>query len=357
MNSNLKKILCLVMALACVFALAACGGGNHDRQPAQGGSTEAESTGTVYKVGIVQFVDDASLNQIEQNIEKELNAKAAELGVTFDYTLYNGQADATTLQQIGAELVANQVDIIVPIATPAAQVMQAVTEDAGIPIVFSAVSDPVGAKLVDTLDAPGANITGTSDALNTEAVLNLMLAANPELDYVGLLYSQSEDSSKQPIADAKAFLDSKGIRYIEKTGTNTDEVISAADALVAEGVDAVFTPTDNTIMTAELAIYEKFADAGIPHYAGADSFALNGAFAGYGVDYANLGVMTADMVVEILVNGADPASYGVMTFDNGIVTVNTEICEALGFELDTIKTAFAELSTDFIEVTTAENFA
>lgn len=354
MKRNLKTILSLALALAMLLALTACGAKQESQT--QDGSAATEQTGDVYTVGIVQFVDDASLNQIEQNIEKELDAKAAELGVTFDYKLYNGQADATTLQQIGAELVADEVDIIVPIATPAAQVMQAVTEGTDIPIVFSAVSDPVGAKLVDALDAPGANITGTSDMLNTEAIMELMLAANADLGYVGLLYSQSEDASKQPIADAKAYLDSKGIRYIEKTGTNTDEVISAADALVAEGVDAVFTPTDNTIMTAELAIYEKFAEAGIPHYAGADSFALNGAFAGYGVDYANLGVMTADMVVEILVNGAEPATFGVMTFDNGIVTVNTETCAAVGLDLDTIKAAFADLSTDFIEVTTAENF-
>ena len=99
----------------------------------------------------------------------------------------------------------------------------------------------------------------------------------------------------------------KNIKYIEKTGTNTDEIQSAADALIAEGVDAVFTPTDNTVMKAELSIFEKFTEAKIPHYCGADSFALNGAFVGYGVDYANLGVQTADMVVDVLVNGADPA--------------------------------------------------
>ena len=107
---------------------------------------------------------------------------------------------------------------------------------------------------------------------------------------------------------SKSLSDENGIEYVERTGTTTDEVQLAADALVADGVDAVFTPTDNTIMTAELSIYEKFIDAGIPHYTGADSFALNGAFAGYGVDYANLGAKTADMVADILLNGADPAT-------------------------------------------------
>ena len=201
------------------------------------------------------------------------------------------------------------------------------------------------------MDAPGANITGTSDALNTNAILDLMFVANPDIKKVGLLYSQSEDSSKKPIEDAKAYLDEKGIEYVEKTGTNNTEVTQAADALIAAGVDAVFTPTDNTVMTAELAIYEKFIDAGIPHYCGADSFALNGAFCGYGVDYAKLGVETADMVIEVL-QGADPATTPIKTFDNGIVTVNTETAEALGIDYS----GFAELCTGVVETVTAEEF-
>ena len=130
----------------------------------------------------------------------------------------------------------------------------------------------------------------------------------------------------------------------------------AAEALIADGVDAVFTPTDNTIMTAELSIYEKFIEAGIPHYTGADSFALNGAFVGYGVDYANLGQKTADMIVDILVDGAKPSETAVETFDNGTATVNTETCEALGLDFDTVKKAFEPLCTQVNEITTAESF-
>ena len=306
-----------------------------------------------YKVGIIQFVDDASLNQIEQNIEKELTAKSEEGEDTyvFDGYVYNGQADSTTLNQITTQLIDDGVDVIVPIATPAAQIVQAATEDNQIPVVFSAVSDPVGAGLAESMDEPGANITGTSDALNTNAILDLMFVANPDIKKVGLLYSQSEDSSKKPIEDAKAYLDEKGIEYVEKTGTNNTEVTQAADALIAAGVDAVFTPTDNTVMTAELAIYEKFIEAGIPHYCGADSFALNGAFCGYGVDYAKLGVETADMVIEVL-QGADPATTPIKTFDNGIATVNTETAEALGIDYS----GFAELCTGVVETVTAEEF-
>ena len=384
-NPAFRKIAAVAAAGIMTFSLAACGsnstasgtsaaGSSVSSASAAGtssesaaasvtgtsvtGSSAGAASGKTYKVGIVQYVDDASLNQIETNIESELDAKGKELGVTFDYSdyTYNGQADGTVLQQIASELIADQVDIIVPIATPTAQIMQTATKDDPIPVVFAACSDPVGANLVESMDAPGSNITGTSDALNTEAVLNLMLAQNPDLSYVGLLYSNSEDASKQPIADAKAFLDKKGIKYIEKTGTDTTGITDAANALIAEGVDAIFTPTDNTVMTAELAIYQKLAEAGIPHYCGADSFALNGAFVGYGVDYANLGTATADMVADVLVNGADPAKTPVQTFDNGIATINTDVCEILGYDLDKVKAAFKPYCTSVEETTTAKEF-
>ena len=317
-------------------------------------NAETKEAGTAYKVGIVQYVDDASLNQIEAAIEAELDAKGKELGVTFDYADYtfNGQADSTTLNQIASELVADEVDVIVPIATPTAMIMQNATEDNQIPVVFSAVSDPESAGLVASNDAPGANITGTSDALDTKAIMDLMFAANPDIKSVGLLYNKSEDSSKNPIAEAKAYLEEKGVEVVEKTGTNNAEVSSAADALVAAGVDAIFTPTDNTVMTAELGIYEKFTDAKIPHYAGADSFALYGAFFGYGVNYEELGTKTADMVVDILVNGKNPAEVPVQTLDNGIATVNTETAEAIGLDYS----SFSGMCEAVVETKTAEEF-
>lgn len=321
---------------------------------AETSETAAPAAGAVYKVGIVQFVDDASLNQINDAICAELDKKGAELGVTFDYadSNYNGQADSTVLGQIAATLVEDKVDVIVPIATPAAVIMQAATEDNQIPVVFSAVSDPEGAGLVASNAAPGSNVTGTSDALNTAAVMDLMFAANPDIKKVGILYNKSEDSSKVPVADALAYCAAKGVEAVEKTGTTNDEIMLAADALVAAGVDAIFTPTDNTVMTAELAIYEKFLDAKIPHYCGADSFALNGAFCGYGVNYVDLGTATADLIVEILVNGSSPATTPVVTMDNGIATVNTETAEAIGLSYD----MFAALCSELREITTAKEF-
>ena len=209
---------------------------------------------------------------------------------------------------------------------------------------------------MESMDAPGANITGTSDALDTNAIMNLLFAQNPEADLVGLLYDVGQDASTAAIEHAKAYLDEKGVEYKEYMGTNVDEVGLAAQAAVADGVDALFTPSDNTIMTAELSIYEQLAEAGIPHYAGADSFALNGAFLGYGVDYANLGRETADMAADILINEKDPGTVAVKTFDNGTATVNTEICEALGIDYDEIAETFGPFCTKVQPITTAESF-
>ena len=336
----MKKIICTVVILALVLSLSAL----------------AFAEGETYKVGICNFVDDASLNQIIANICSQLAVIGEEKGVTFEISEDNCNTDANVMNQIIANFIADKVDLMVGVATPVAMGMQAATEDNGIPVVFAAVSDPVGAGLVDTLEAPGANLTGTSDYLDTNAVMNLIFAADPEADLIGLLYNVGEDSSTAPIAAAKAYLDEKGVKYVERTGTTVDEVMLAAEALVSDGVDAVFTPTDNTIMTAELAIFETFAEAGIPHYTGADSFALNGAFLGYGVDYANLGVETGNMVADILLNGKNPGEVPVMTFDNGTATVNTDICTLLGLDSDTIAETFAPYCTKVQPITTAESF-
>ena len=362
-----KKVTAALMAGLMALSLAACGGQGAPSQeapqeaPAEQEAAEApldgEIEGTVYKVGIVKFMDHASLNQIESNIQSELDALSID-GVTYDYASYtkNGQGDPTTINQIVADLMASEVDLLIPIATPAAQIAQSVTEGENLPIVFSAVSDPVSAGLAASNEAPGANITGTSDYLNTNAIMDLIFSLDPEADYIGLLYSNSEDASRVPIQDAKAYLDEKGVKYIEKTGTTTDEVSQAVDALIAEDVDAVFTPTDNTIMNAELAFFEKLSDAGIPHYAGADSFALNGAFCGFGVDYAQLGRETAKMADEILRGGADTAALSVRTFDNGIATINTDTCAALGLDTEAVKEAFGPYVTQIIETATQQNF-
>ncbi len=309
-----------------------------------------------FKVGICNYVDDASLNQIVDNIQAQLETLGAENNVKFEIEYDNCNADPNVLNQIVANFIADDVDLMIGVATPVAMTMQSLTEGKDIPVVFAAVSDPEGAGLVASNDAPGGNITGTSDYLDTNAIMNLIFANNPDAKKIGLLYDIGQDSSTAPIEAAKKYLDDKGIEYVEHTGTTVDEIALAAQAMVADGVDAIFTPTDNTVMTAELSIYETLAEAGIPHYTGADSFALNGAFLGYGVDYANLGVETANMVKGILVDGNDPASTPVMTFDNGTATINTDICKTLGLDYDELNKVFEPYCLRVQEITTAESF-
>ncbi len=351
-NNQMKKLSASILSAIMALSLTACGGSE------SGVSTpESEQSGAVtYKVGICNYVDDASLNQIVSNIEMRLTELGKEHNVVFDIDYDNCNADSTVLTQIIADFIVDDVDLMIGVATPVAVQMQADTADNQIPVVFSAVSDPVSAGLVDSLEVPGANLTGTSDYLDTTAIMDLIFAAHPDADKIGLLYDQGQDSSTTPIAAAKGYLNAKGISYVECTGTTVDEVMLAAESLVSNGVDAIFTPTDNTIMTAELSIYETLAEAGIPHYTGADSFALNGAFLGYGVDYANLGVETAEMVADILINGADPAATPVRTFDNGTATINTETCEALGLDIAKIDEQFAPMCTKVVHITTAESF-
>ena len=363
---NFKKILALMLAAMMVFALAACSSSDSsddvdEETEAAAEETEAEeeeeteaAEEVVYTVGLCNYVDDASLNQIVSNIEDQLEALGEELGVTFEIEYDNCNADSTVLEQIIANFIADEVDLMIGVATPVAMAMQAATED--IPIVFAAVSDPLSAGLVDSLEEPGANITGTSDYLDTTSIFDIIFAVDPDADLIGLLYDVGQDSSTTAIEEAKAYLDEIGVEYVERTGTTVDEIMLAAEALVADEVDAVFTPSDNTVMTAELSIYETFAEAGILHYAGADSFALNGAFLGYGVDYANLGVETANMVADILVNGADPATTAVMMFDNGTATVNTDICDIIGLDYDEIYETISPLCTAVEEITTSEEF-
>ena len=334
----MKKFLSMIASLSVLAAsLTACGSVASETTAASTAGTEAKT----YKVAIVQQLDHASLDEIRVAIEAELDAKAAEKGISITYKDFNGQNDTTVLNQIGAQVVSDGYDAIIPIATLAATTMATATEDNKIPVIYAAISDPAEAQLTGI-----SNVTGTSDALNTPFILDMMLKVNPDIETVGLLYSNSEANSVTPIRQAKEYLDSKGIAYLEKTGNSTDEILTAASAMVGR-VQAVFTPTDNVVMAAASAVAEILNEAGIPHYAGADSFVTAGAFATCGVNYTELGTYTADMAVDILLGGAIP-EYHVM--DGGIITVNTDTAKALDLDYS----VFKDMAGTVKEVTTQE---
>ena len=347
----MKKFVAVMTAAAMLTSLSACGASASTASSAAestASSAAADSTtgssadATTYKVAIVQQLDHASLDEIRTTIEAELDAKAAEKGITIEYKDFNGQNDATTLNQIGTQVVSDGYDAVIPIATLAAQCMATACESTKTPVIYAAISDPAAADLTD-IDY----VTGTSDALNTQSIMDMIFAVQPEAKTIGLLYSNSEANSTTPIAEAKAYLDAKGIAYVEKTGNTNDEIMTAANALVGQ-VDAVFTPTDNVVMAAAAAVSETLTNAGIPFYTGADSFVTAGAFATCGVNYTELGTYTADMALDILETGTVP-EYHVM--DGGIITVNTETAAAL----DLGYSAFNDLAGTVVEVeTTAE---
>ena len=292
-------------------------------------------------VAIIKMMDHASLDEIANAIEAELGAIAAREGITIHYTTTSGQNDQTILKQLGDQAIADKVDVIIPIATPAALVSVTCAEDSQTPVVFAAVTDPVSANLTGI-----PYVTGYSDWLDTSIIMDMMFAQNPDIQKVGLLYSLSEINSEVPVKEAKEYLSGKGVAYTEQTANDNAEVVAAATALIAEGVDAIFTPTDNVIMSAELAIYEDLAAAGIPHYTGADSFVRNGAFATCGVNYTDLGKRTADLAYQAVTEGLDGLD-GYYMVDGGIITVNTETAAALGVDYS----MFAGLG-ELVEVTT-----
>ncbi len=315
----MKKIIAIILSLVMILSLTACGAKETAETP----------TGVAFNVAIIQQLDHSSLDEIRTAIEAQLKALAAEKNIAINITYDNGQNDTSMLTQIATQVVSDDVDMIIPIATLAAQYAVLAAEGTDIPIVYAAISDPAGAGLTGI-----PTVTGVSDALNTPFILDMMLAAQPDVKTVGLLYSTSEVNSEAPIAEAKAYLDAKGIEYLEKTGTTSGEIVEAAASLVGR-VEAVFTPTDNVVMAAEASVAELLNGSGIAHYTGADSFVQSGAFTTCGVNYTELGTKAADMAFDILMGG-EIGEFVVM--DGGIITVNTDTAAAIGVDYEVFKT-------------------
>ena len=291
----MKSLTALALSMLMVLSLAACGA-----KPSDGGKDEDKDG---YTVAIIKQMDHASLDEIADAIAARLDAIAQEQNVSIRYTITSGQGDQSVLKQLADQAVADQVDAIIPIATTAAQVSAVAAEDSRTPVVYAAISDPDTAKL-----------TG--------------------IDYV---------------AEAKAYLEQHGITCVEQTANTNDEVVAAAAALISAKVDAVFTPTDNVIMAAELAIADDLAKAGIPHYTGADSFVRNGAFATCGVNYTELGARTATLAYQAMTQGMD-GMEDYYRMDGGIITVNTDTAAVLKADYS----VFSQMA-QLVEVTTTKD--
>ncbi len=319
----MKKLLALIMTLVMLSMLAACGGGD---TPATNGSQNSD--GKTYKVGLLQLVEHPSLDEIRTAIEAELADKGYGDVIKIDYV--NGQNDATTMNTAAQKFVSDGDDAIIAIATNAAQSVAAATQD--IPIIFSAVTDPVLAELVSDLSAPDGNVTGVSDYIDVAAIFDLAEELTPDVQTYGFIYNMGEVNSVSVIEQAKAYLDGKGIAYEEAFVTNIGEVTTAAQSLVGK-VDALFLPIDNTVASAMSNVADIANANQIPVYTAADSMVNDGGLATAGVNYTQLGKQTADMLIRILIDGESVADNPVEVLTEYSVTVNPETAAAIGVDV------------------------
>lgn len=327
----MKKMIAVCSAAA---LLAGCSSGNADSSAAG-----SDASGKSYTIGVAQLVDHLSLNMIRDSMLDEFEQLGYKDGdnLTIDYQ--NAAGQISNLDSIMSGYANEGVDAIVAIATPTAQSAQNYSQD--IPVIFSAVSDPVGAGLVETIEAPGGNITGTSDEVQVDQIVDLMLELTPDAKTVGVLYNAGEANSVTNINRFKEYAESKGLTVEEKTGTDLTTLQQAASVL-AEEVDVMFSPNDNTVASGMTALGKIAEDAGVPYYVGADSMVADGGFATVGINYEQLGRETAKMTIDIL-EGADPATTAVKVFKDDL---NTYINQAVYDQLSKSAKTKTEIPAD-----------
>lgn len=318
MKKTMKKLMTVLMILVLtVVMMTGCGDNN------------SGTSGEVLKVGILQLMEHPSLNTIRESIIEGLADEGYVDGENLEIDYKNGQNDMTNMKTIAQAFVADKCNVIVAIATAAAQAVLSETTD--IPIIFAAVTDPVDAQLVDSLEVPGGNVSGTSDEVSAEAIMNLANEITPGFKTIGALYSAGEDNSDSVIKGLKEYAAANGYEVVESTVTNTSEVQQAAQYL-ADKADVVYSPIDNTVASAMAVASEIFNNAKVPFYVSADSMVQDGGLATYGIDYTVLGKETAKMVAQVL-GGADVSAMPVVKISDMNVYVNTKTAEAIGVEI------------------------
>lgn len=330
----MKKRLVMGLVLTMMMGLSTGCGSTQTSTEAPKETTEnttstpagTETNGEVKKIGIVQYVEHPSLDTIRESTIASLAEAGYVDGQNISIIYQNAQADQSNLNSIASKFVGDDVDLIIAIATPAAQAMAAATSD--IPIVFSAVTDPVSAKLVDNLESPSGNVTGTSDAIPVDEVFELCKELTPDVKTFGFLYTASEVNSQSVIAEAKILAADYGFEFVESTITNSSELQQAAEILAGK-VDAIYTPIDNGIASAMPVLSEVGKTAGIPVYVGADSMVADGGYATVGINYEDLGTKTAEMAAAIL-GGKKVQEIPVATLDHFYKVINETTANAIG---------------------------
>lgn len=284
----------------------------------------------VTKIGLAQIVEHDSLNTIRESMMDELEKLGYVEGENIEVDYKNAQGDANNLTSIMQTYMGNSVDMIVAIATPTA--MAAAPYEKEVSIIFSAVSDPIGAGLIQDLNKPNYNITGTSDEIQVDQILDLALTIHSSVKTIGYIYNASEANSVSNLAKVKAYAQEKGLKVEEAAIANVGEISTAASVLCSKA-DIIFAPNDNTVASGMDALNKIAIDNKIPVYVGADSMVMDGGFASVGINYEDLGRETARMIDQVL-QGTPISEIPVKVFDTNLFTyVNTNVALQLGIEI------------------------
>ena len=295
---------------------------------------KADKKKDVFRIGISQFITHQSLDATREGFVDELAKQGYVEGKNIEIDLQNAQGEQRNLKTISQQL-AESSDVVLAIATPSAQSLANTTQTT--PVIFSAVTDPVSAKLVESREHPGGNVTGTSDqssdAISTQ--INLIKKVLPKAKTIGILYTQSEPNSVVQKDEAKRLLEEKGFTVVEKTILDSNNVKAAAESLMTE-VDMVFVPTDNIISSTMETVKQVSIKHKVPVFGGSTEMIAVGGLYNYGTNYEELGRQTARMLVRVL-KGEKPENIAVELPEKLELHTNQEMAAALGIDISKLE--------------------
>lgn len=329
--SKTKKILAALLSVLMVLAFAT-GCGQQKSGPSQQpeGSPVASTGSEGYHIGIIQYTEHVALDSAREGFLEALSDNGFLEGENLTIDCQNAQNDPSNLATISKSFVSKGVDLVLGIATPAVQSIAGETEE--IPVVGTAVTDYVVAKLAKSDDAPGYNVTGTSDMNPIEEQIALLKKLCPEAKTVGVLYTSSEDNSVLQAGLAKQYIEAAGLEYLEVTVTGTNDVQQATQSIVKK-CDAIYIPTDNTFASAMPTVYGVVSESKTPVICGEAGMVESGGMATLGINYHDLGYQTGLMAIKILKGEADPATMPIEKASKFDYVINKEFVEAIGLEV------------------------
>lgn len=342
-----RKVLAMVLsAVMTAGVLAGCGNSSAEKSTADTKGTDSKEA--TYTVGISQFAEHGSLDNCREGFLEGLKEAGIEEGVNLDVILDNAQADTGTAATIADNFVSKNVDLICAIATPAAMSAYNSTKGTEIPVIYTAVSDPVAAQLATEDGTPVGNITGTSDALPVEEQLKMIRATLPDAKKIGILYTTSETNSESTIATYKELAGDYGFEIVD-TGINTSADIEIAATDLVSKVDCLCNLTDNTVVNALQTVLDKANGAGIPVFGSEIEQVKSGCVASMGIDYYQLGIETGEMAAKILKGETTADKTPFITASKAELYVNTAAADKINMKLD--KSYIANAAQTFDEIT------